>query len=67
MAEQLNADFETSLLNAIRREGKIKYFSPEKIKESAERYVAFAEENEMKERLRKAQAMSESSRIFLTF
>jgi len=54
MAKQLNEDLSASLLDAIRGDGEIKYFSQEEINKTAERYSKFAEENEMKERLRKA-------------
>jgi hypothetical protein len=67
MAKQLNDDFEATLLNTIKGDGEVKYFTPEEINRSAERYAQFAEESEMEDRLRKAQAMSESSRIYLTF
>ena len=67
MAKQLDDDFETTLLNEIKCAGVVKYFTQEEIKKSAERYAQFAEESEMKDRLRKAKAMSESSRIYLTF
>ena len=67
MAKQLDEDLGTSLLEAIKGDEEEKCFSQEKIRKSAARYAKFAEESEMKERLRKAQALSGSSRIYLTF
>ena len=63
---KLNYDA-SSLLAAITGEGNSVVFTEEEVCESRARYAAACEKSEIEERIRRAQAIEKSSRIYLTF
>jgi hypothetical protein len=63
---ELNIERANSLLEAVEQKGGVATFSQKEIEEGRKRYLASSEKSEIEERFRRAKALEESSRIFLT-